>query len=348
MNIALSSPADFSEAVNRTYTVTPISVGGYAATLRLHYLDPELNGNADAATQLWRKDEAGWTMQGATNRNTTSKWVELGGVTQFSPWTIAAPPAPRGSLQFGAATYTTNENDASATITVTRASGSGGAVSIQYATSNGSAIAGEDYTSTQGTLNFANGETSKTFEVGIINDSTEEPAETINLVLSNPSGGATLGTPSAATLRIPANDGTQATISTELISAATNGEAGNEYSGGFVIGKTMISADCRYVVFESSANDLVGGDTNNRTDVFVRDRRTGTTTLVSRASDGTLADAQSFDGSISSDGRYVVFSSNATNLAPNDTNSRADIFVHDRQTSKTTRVNLSSAGAQAS
>jgi hypothetical protein len=109
-------------------------------------------------------------------------------------------------LQFSAATYSVNENGGSATITVTRTNGSDGAVSVQYATSNGTATAGQDYTATAGTLNFASGETSKTFTVPIADDTTPEPDETINLTLSNPTGGATLGAQSTAVLTIIDND----------------------------------------------------------------------------------------------------------------------------------------------
>ena len=87
-----------------------------------------------------------------------------------------------------------------------RVNGSDGAVSVEYATSNGTATAGQDYTGTSGTLNFANGETSKTFLNSVTDDTLDEPDETVNLTLSNPTGGATLGTPSAAVLTIADND----------------------------------------------------------------------------------------------------------------------------------------------
>lgn len=93
VNIALASPPDLLGAVSRTYVITPSSGSGYAATLRLRYLDSELNGNPEATLQLWRKDAAtGWKAQGASNRNTTDNWVEVAGVTQFSPWTLSSPP----------------------------------------------------------------------------------------------------------------------------------------------------------------------------------------------------------------------------------------------------------------
>jgi Tol biopolymer transport system component len=108
----------------------------------------------------------------------------------------------------------------------------------------------------------------------------------------------------------------------------------------------FISADGRYVVFESEATNLVAGDTNNHRDIFVRDRQTGTTWLVSKSSAGVQGDANSYDPSISSDGRYVVFHSYATNLVAGDTNTKPDVFVRDRQTGTTWLVSKSSAGVQ--
>src|SRR5262249_42554006 len=101
--------------------------------------------------------------------------------------------AQPGTLQFGTSAYTVNENQGTATITVTPTGGSDIPVSVNYATSDGTATAGSDYTASSGTLNFAVGETSKTFTVPIIDDTTVEGDETVNLMLSNPTGGATLG-----------------------------------------------------------------------------------------------------------------------------------------------------------
>jgi Tol biopolymer transport system component len=118
---------------------------------------------------------------------------------------------------------------------------------------------------------------------------------------------------------------------------------GNKRSGDS--STAVISADGRYVAFLSVA-PLVANDGNFLDDVFVRDRQTGTTTRVSVHSNGTEADARSFPPAISADGRYVVFSSSATNLVDNDTNGVQDAFLHDRQTGATTRVSVDSNGAQ--
>ena len=129
---------------------------------------------------------------------------------------------------------------------------------------------------------------------------------------------------------------------TTRVSVATGGGQANGNSYG-----PSISADGRYVAFESDATNLVSGDTNFSTDVFVHDRQTGQTTRVSVASDGTPANSSAFYPSISPDGRYVAFRSRASNLVSGDTNGTWDVFVHDRQTRQTIRVSVASDGTQA-
>ena len=112
----------------------------------------------------------------------------------------------RGTISLNNSNYTVNENNGTASITLTRTNGSDGEVSVILTPSNGSAIAGDDYTNTPITVTFANGETSKTVTIPINNDTIYEPTETVNLTLSNPTGGATLGTQQTATLTIIDND----------------------------------------------------------------------------------------------------------------------------------------------
>jgi hypothetical protein len=119
----------------------------------------------------------------------------------------AMPPGVPGVLQFTAPTYSVNETGATATITVTRTGGATGAVSVQYATADGSAVQPGDYTSAANTLNWADGDTAaKTFTIAINDDAQVEGNETVLLTLSNTGGGATLGATAAATLTIVDND----------------------------------------------------------------------------------------------------------------------------------------------
>ena len=130
--------------------------------------------------------------------------------------------------------------------------------------------------------------------------------------------------------------------STVRVSTATGGGQGNGSS--FV---PAISGNGRYVAFYSDASNLVSDDTNGARDVFVRDLQTGETTRVSVDSSGTEANGDSFAPALSSDGRYVAFSSAASNLVPIDTNDANDVFVRDRQTNTTTRVSVGFDGSQA-
>lgn len=129
---------------------------------------------------------------------------------------------------------------------------------------------------------------------------------------------------------------------TNRVSVASDGTEGNDLSES-----PSISADGRYVVFYSRANNLVGDDNNYGDDIFVHDRQTGETRLISVASDGTRGNYSSLFPSISPDGRYVVFYSGASNLVSGDTNNYYDVFVHDRQTAETSRVSVTSNGTQA-
>jgi len=126
------------------------------------------------------------------------------------------------------------------------------------------------------------------------------------------------------------------------VSVDSAGNQGNSFSGF-----PSISADGRFVAFSSGASNLVPGDTNNTYDIFVRDRLTNTTTRVSVDSAGNQANSDSYNPSISADGRFVAFESDASNIVPENTNSSRDIFVRDRLTNTTTRVSVDSAGNQA-
>jgi len=105
-----------------------------------------------------------------------------------------------------------------------------------------------------------------------------------------------------------------------------------------------ISADGRYVAFGSWADDLVPGDTKGVADVFVRDRLAQTTERVSVDSTGLEANGASGEADLSGDGRFVVFTSEASNLVEGDENSFSDVFVHDRVARTTARVSVAFGG----
>lgn len=108
-----------------------------------------------------------------------------------------------------------------------------------------------------------------------------------------------------------------------------------------------ISSDGRYVAFSSTATNLVAGDTNLSSDIFVQDRSTGTNSRASVNSSGVQANSWSDRPSISADGRYISFYSLASNLVAGDTNGSLDVFVRDLANGTTTRASVNSSGAQA-
>lgn len=110
--------------------------------------------------------------------------------------------------------------------------------------------------------------------------------------------------------------------------------------------KPSLSADSRFMVFESFSTRLVAGDNNNSSDIFVYDAQTGQVSRISIDFNGNEANGNSFNPSISADGRYVAFHSLATNLVSDDTNYERDVFVRDLQTGKTRRVSTNNNGIQ--
>jgi len=361
-----------------------------------------------------------------------------------------------GSFQFSSATSSISEDAVNVLLTVTRTGGAASGPTVQYSTGGGTATAGQDYRSATDTLTFGANETSKTVTLTIVNDAIDEPDETFNVALSNPTGGATLGSPTVSQVTILDNDpppdmaiddvtvaegnsGTATAVFTVRLSATSGrtitvnyasaditATAGTDYQSvtgtltfepstltktiavplipdtayepdetfninltspsnavitdaqgrGTILnddanpvsGNTLISVnrlgtgsgndgsngstmtpDGRYVAFASSADDIVANDINaHLTDVFVRDTQTGTTTLVSVNQSGTgSGNDRSFGPVISATGRYIAFSSSATNLAPNDSNAFFDVYLRDMQTGTTTLVTYNLDGTAA-
>jgi len=131
------------------------------------------------------------------------------------------------------------------------------------------------------------------------------------------------------------------TDTTSRVSVSTAG-----VEGDFGSYDPSISADGRFVAFDADATNLVADDTNDTTDVFIRDRTNHKTSLVSVSVAGAVGNADSYAPSISADGRFVAFHSYASNLVGADTNAAADVFVRDRGTDTTSRASVSSAGVQ--
>jgi hypothetical protein len=135
------------------------------------------------------------------------------------------------------------------------------------------------------------------------------------------------------------------TVTGTTTRVSTNG-SGSEINGGTFF-NSDISADGRYVTFSSDASTLVAGDTNASSDVFRKDTQTGTVIRISTNSSGVQSGGVSAGGGMSSDGRYVIFHSTASDLVAGDTNGVSDLFIKDTVSGTTTRVSTSASGVEA-
>jgi hypothetical protein len=177
--------------LNGNISSDPLFLDSNAMDYRLTGLSPAIDTGDSAAPNLPATDFAG-------ESRITGSSVDIGAYEYI--------PNP-GHIEFSSSGYTTNEGSAVVTITVKRKVGATGAITVVYSTSDGTAIDGSDYTAVSGTIAFGDADMEdKTFTVAILDDGTEENAESFNLSLSNPTGGATLGAGNTATITIRDND----------------------------------------------------------------------------------------------------------------------------------------------
>jgi hypothetical protein len=163
--------------------------GGPTETQRPAAASPAINTGDPAFTPPPTTDQRGFPRVAGGR-------IDMGAV-ELSP----------GTIQLTTSAASVNENAGTITITVTRTGGSDGAVSATYNTSDGTAVAPGDYASAAGTINFADGDAvSKTFQVTLVNDLLDEPDETFNVILANPTGGAALGSPTTEVVTILDDD----------------------------------------------------------------------------------------------------------------------------------------------
>ena len=133
-------------------------------------------------------------------------------------------------------------------------------------------------------------------------------------------------------------------LSAQNTSRVSTDSLGTESNGAS--NKSSVSASARFVAFESFASNLTIGDTNGFSDIFVRNTVTGETSISSISSGGVQGNGNSHSPSISASGRFIAFTSSASNLVPNDINLSDDIFVHDRETGLTSRVSINTFGIE--
>ncbi len=198
-----------ANSVSRYWSLT--ENGDLTADLAFTYLDEDVNGN-EGDYRVFKLAGGVLTNQcsGGPCVNEAANTATVTGISDFSAWGIGeAAAAASGELAFDSATYSVNEDGTTATITVNRTGGSANTVTVDYATVAGgtatggaACTAGVDYINASGILTFTNDETSQTFTVTICDDSDVEGNETVNLALSNPTGGATIGAQNTAVLTI--------------------------------------------------------------------------------------------------------------------------------------------------
>ena len=289
-----------------------------------------------------------------------------------------------GVLRFDDTDFFVVEDDGVGVVTVRRSGGAVGTVTARYATGNGSALAGADYTSASGTLTFTNGELQRVFIVPLLNDTNTECNETVMLSLFQATGGAVVCIETNATLTILDND---LLLNGELtlVSVNTNQPPG---SGNGYSDRASISSDGRFVAFHSFARDLAPGDNGFNFEVYVRDlasgstmrvaegdfanrrnpvisgnghyvayevdenilrheRQTGSNEIVSVRHAGGASFGYSSEASISSNGMVIAYTSEASDLVPADNNFSDDVFVRDMATGTNVlvSVNLSGTGS---
>lgn len=205
-----------------SHSVTPAGASTYTANFATQFfltMNAGAGGTVSPASAFFNSGQS-VNISATPNANFAfTSWAGSGtgsftGSTNPASVTMNAPITETASftgssstVQFSPASFSVGEGAGFMNITVTRSGGSTGAVTVNYATSNGTAKEGKNYVAASGVVSFAAGETSKTFPVLIIDNSIVEGARTVNLGLSSPSG-ATLGAPNTAVLTINDNDST--------------------------------------------------------------------------------------------------------------------------------------------
>lgn len=248
----------------------------------------------------------------------------------------------QGIVAFTVTKMNVIENAGQALLAVSRNEGSSGTVQVSYATQDGTAIAGQDYVPTSGTLTFSPGETNKTILVPIINNAQPDCNRQLNVVLHDPAGGALLYGATNLALSI-IDDDLIPSGELKALSVTTNGL--NTGTGTFSA-FPAISADGRWVVFTSTDGDLVTNDTNGVADVFLKDLHTGYLQLVSVNTNGNRSgNAASGAPAISADGRWVAFVTYATDIVTNFIpGGTAQAVVRDLVKGTTELVSVTSSG----
>lgn len=262
--------------------------------------------HAASGTVTYSYDEAGRLKSASYDGNSNTQYAldPAGNRTGV----VSTPPSVTGNLQLSAPTYTIAENGGSLIVTVDRMSGSSGAASVNYATANGTATAGSDYTATSGTLNWAAGDAaSKTFSIPILDDALQEGSETLTVTLSGASGAA-LGSTTSATLTItdweagslaisPASYNVTEAATAVTVTVARAGGGDGAVSVNYATSNGTATAGSDYTATSGTLN-WASGDTASKSftvvildDSMVEPSETINLTLSSAAGGATISGA---------------------------------------------------------
>ncbi len=265
-------------------TINRVVLYWEAASAKNYTIDVSGDGSAWTTVSTKTNMAAGARTDDISDLATSARYIRMSGTVRTTTYGYSlysfevygkSTPVP-GTLAFSNTSYSVNENAGTATITVNRTGGSTGSVTVNYATSNGTATAGSDYAAVSGTLTFAAGVTSQSFTVPITDDAAVESNETVNLTLSAVSGGAILGSPATATLTIVDNDGIKGVVLPGRIQAEdynaggegvgyhdlTTGNSGNVYKTDNVDIEATQDAGGGYDVGWTSAGEWLAYDVN--------------------------------------------------------------------------------------
>jgi hypothetical protein len=282
----------------------------------------DANGNASVATAFHTPASGQVVTATATDdANNTSEFSQCIGINGLTA----------GTLQFNQPDYAQYESLTTATLTVIRTNGSSGTVTVHYATSNGTAIEPDDYIGTSGTLTFANGETSKSFTFTTTDDAINEPDKTINLTLSNPTGGATLGSPSATSLKIEDDDSLPLSVSDVSLAE------GNSGITNFNFNVTLPQPSFRIVVVSYAT--IAGGTATSGNDYQLA---SGTLSFTTGETSKTVTVRVNGDPQNEPDETFLVQLSNPTNATLAKTQGTGTIINDDAVTAPTVQFNSSS------
>ncbi|MCM3872256.1 MAG: CSLREA domain-containing protein [Pyrinomonadaceae bacterium] len=243
-----------------------------------------------------------------------------GGADTSPTQTFSISVREGGTLQFGSATFSVGEGTPNAIITVTRTGGTAGEARVNYATSNGTAIALRDYTAASGTLIFADGVTTQNFNVPITDDAPDEIDETVNLTLTSPAGSGTLGVTVNAVLTITDNDPPPSIAISDT--SITEGDSGT-VSATFTVSMSTFSSQTVTVNFATASGTATAGSDYQTS--------TGTVTFTPLETTKAVTVIVNSDVSFEANETFFVNLSNPVNATISDSQGLGTILNDDAQ-----------------